>query len=101
MSSFLWAAMGRTRKLFAKEKKGLFQTRSPWEEGQGSYYADYCTSADRKCQTDPFKIPLLGVAETTIQLDIKSLWDLTYVTTFGAYCFFWTPSGKGSDWKGS
>ena len=42
--------MGGTRKLLAKEKKGLFQSRAPFFGGSvgGACQADYLSSVDQK-----------------------------------------------------
>lgn len=43
---------------------------------------------NRKFQTDWFKIPFLGEAETACGLVIKSRRSLAEVTPFGACCLF-------------
>lgn len=49
----------------------FFQVSSPFlEESRGSYQADYLTSLTKIFQTNWFKIPLLGGAETAISLGI-------------------------------
>ena len=42
----------------------------------------------RKFQTDWFKIPLQGAAETVVRLGVKSLEGLAYVALFWASFFF-------------
>lgn len=41
----------------------------------------------RKFQTDSFKLPFLGEAETTVGLGIKSWWTLAQVNPFWVFFF--------------
>ena len=88
--------IGRRRAKQGNEK-GLFQAKLPSLRGQGRRGFIWQTPhwLIRKSQTDWFKIPFLGGAETALRLGIKSWfagWGLARVTPFWACClFFNTP----------
>lgn len=55
-----------------KKKKQSFQARLPSFGGrEGVHHRDYLDQEKKKIfQTDQFKIPFLGEADTTVRLDI-------------------------------
>ena len=60
---------------------GLFRAKSPSLSGEGRGLAQITSQVlNKKFQTNGFKIPLLGKAETTVRLGIKSWWALTIVS---------------------